>query len=272
VTGGAPEPLKRRILETVAARRCTPADLLRELGGASRAGRRRAVRRALRELVAAGELRYLLEAGRSWIEPSFGRAVRVSARLILCPEGGGLAESPPGVVVRIAPGAAFGAGEHPTTRLALQGIDFALAGGEGRRGPGSRVLDVGTGSGVLVIAAVRLGAARGLGIDRDPCARFEAQANVRLNGLEDRIRVSDVPLAAVEGRFALVVANLRAPTLAAMAQSLARRCMPGAALVLSGIRPPEEAGVLEICSRFGMRRVWRETEGGWVGLVLEPVG
>lgn len=268
MTDGAAEPLHRRILEAVAARRCTPADLLRELGGKGREGQG-AVRRALRELIAAGELRYLLEAGRSWIEPSFARAVRVSARIVLCPEGAGPGESPPGVVVRIAPGAAFGAGGHPTTRLALRGIDYALAVGEGRRGPESWVLDVGTGSGVLVIAAVRLGAARGLGIDRDPCARFEAQANVRRNGLEDRIRISDVPLAAVEGRFSLIAANLRAPTLTAMAPFLARRCLPGAALVLSGIRPLEEKEILGSYGRFGWRCVWRETEGGWSGLVLE---
>lgn len=267
----AVDPLQRRIREAVAARRRTPADLQRELGGASREGRK-AVRRALRDLVAAGELCFVLEAGRSWIEPSFELPLPVSSRIVLCPEGRGLAESFPGVVVRIAPGAAFGSGRHPSTRLALRGIDVALAPETGRQGPGSRVLDVGTGSGVLVIAAVQLGVASGLGIDRDPCARSEARANVRANGLEDRIRVSDLAVEDVEGSFSLVVANLRAPTLVAMAQALSRRCLAGGALVMSGIRPPEEEGLLGVYGRFGWRSLWRETEGGWAGLVLERAG
>ncbi|MEJ5357039.1 MAG: 50S ribosomal protein L11 methyltransferase [Desulfobacterales bacterium] len=264
------ESLQRRILEAAGARRRTPAALLRMLGAESPPGRQ-AVRRALRQLVAAGELTYTQEFGITWIEASFARPVRVSPRIVISPPGPEETDPAPGTRrVWIAPGAAFGGGRHPTTRLALRGIDHALADrGERRSGPPSRVLDVGTGSGVLVIAAVRLGVDFGLGIDLDPCALAEARANVRRNGLEGRIRMSDEPLANVPGTFSLTAANLRLPTLIAMAPLLTPRCRPDGAIVLSGVRPEEEAALLAAYGRLGFLPSWRETEGGWSGLVLE---
>lgn len=268
MTPEAAESLRRRILEAVGARRLTPADLLRTLGGESPPGRQ-AVRRALRQLVAAGDLSYTQECGITWIEASFDRQVRVSPQIVLAPPGKETRPAGGTTTVRIAPGAAFGEGRHPTTRLALRGIDFALSAPETCRvGPQSRALDVGTGSGVLLIAAVLLGVDSGLGVDHDPCALAEARANARRNGVEDRIRVSDEPLAAIQGFFTLIAANLRLPTLIAMAPLLRQRCRPDGAIVLSGMRPEEEGDLLAAYGRLGLRPSWRETEGGWSGLVL----
>ncbi len=231
------------------------------------------MRRALKELAAAGDLSYTQESGITWIEASFDRPVRVSPRIVLAPPDKETNPASGTTRIRIAPGAAFGGGRHPTTRLALRGIDVALATlGKRRLGPQSRVLDVGTGSGVLVIAAVRLGVDSGVGIDLDPCALAEAKANVRLNGLEDRIRVSDGPLAGIEGAFSLIAANLRLPTLIETAPLLARRCRPEGAIVLSGIRPEEERELLAVYGRLGFQPSWRESEGGWSGLVVEGSG
>ncbi len=232
------------------------------------------MRRALKERIAAGDLSYTQESGITWLEVSFDRPLRVSPRIVLAPPEKEAQPVPGTTRVVIAAGAAFGGGRHPTTRLALRGIDFALAArGKQRSGPQSRVLDVGTGSGVLVIAAVRLGVGSGVGIDLDPCALAEAKANVRFNGLEDRIRVSDEPLAGIdEGAFTLIAANLRLPTLIETARLLARRCRPGGAIVLSGIRPEEERALLAVYGRLGFQPTRRESEGGWSGLVVDAPG
>jgi ribosomal protein L11 methyltransferase len=260
-----PASLAGEVLRRLGGRRRTPEELLRSIGCAS-AAERRAVRAAIRALVAAGELVYTFEHGASFLEPSFDRPVRVSARIILAPPGRPVEAAAATAVVRIAPGASFGAGRHPTTRLALRGIDFAT--GSRAAAAGGAVLDVGTGTGVLAIAAVALGLAGGVGIDLDPVAVREARQNVALNGFAGRIDISDRPLEAIGGGFALAAANLRPPTLAALAGPLAGRLAPGGCLVLSGIRRGEVPGLRAPFEAAGLRRVWEDVEEGWAGVVL----
>jgi ribosomal protein L11 methyltransferase len=237
-----------------------PGEILKELGGAPGATRR-SVRSAIRDLVACGEIAYAVAHGRTVLEPSFHRAVSVSPRITLAPPDAGGAPQQDGVVVRIACGAAFGAGQHPTTRLALRGIDAVLQPDMVR--PGGGVLDVGTGTGVLVIAAAALGLSGGIGIDLDPCAVAEARHNVRLNGMQERIRISDQPLETLGGSFTLVTANLRAPSLVRLGGRLrARVALPGA-LVVSGMRPDERAAVVAALAGGCLHVTWAEEEGGW---------
>lgn len=263
-----PETLRALVLAQVARGPVAPAELLRKLcAGAGRP--RAAVQTAIRELAAAGEIAYTLEHGRSVLEPSFDRPVRVSDRITLAPPE--KCDAPPagGVLVRLAAGAAFGAGRHPTTRLALRGIDFALKPGTGHVRGGSRVLDVGTGTGVLAIAAVALGMAGGLGIDHDPCAIAEARHNLRLNGMEDRLVISDQTLVDIEESFALVAANLRAPSLVGLSGTLRGRLAPAGRLVVAGMRTEERAAVVAAIEGVGLRTVWQEEEGGWAAVLLE---
>jgi ribosomal protein L11 methyltransferase len=264
-----PETVRARVLAQVASGPVAPAELLRKLCvGAGRT--RAAVQTAIRELVAAGEIAYTLEHGRSVLEPSFDRPVRVSDRVTLAPPE--KCDAPPagGVLVRLAAGAAFGAGRHPTTRLALRGIDFALKPGTGHA-CGGRVLDVGTGTGVLAIGAVALGMAGGLGIDHDPCAIAEARHNVRLNGMEDRLLISDQPLADIDESFALVAANLRTPSLVGLSGTLQGRLAPSGALVISGMRAEERKRVTAAFEGVGLQVVWEEKERGWAAVLLrEP--
>ncbi len=225
------------------------------------------VRCVIRELVEAGELAYAYEHGRTLLEVSYHRPVRVSPRLVLKPPRCSYRPRPGEVVVQIQAGASFGAGRHPTTRLALRALDALFASG---RAPasGDRVLDVGTGTGVLVIAAVLLGAEQGLGLDMDACARVEAAANVAANGLERRIRISARPVEALLQRFSLITANLRSPTLIRLAPILARLGVEDAVLVLSGIREAEQPEVLEAYAAGGGVPAWRQTELGWTAVVL----
>jgi ribosomal protein L11 methyltransferase len=138
------------------------------------------------------------------------------------------ARVPAGLVgVKLHMGLAFGTGEHPTTALCLNWLDAALE-------PGATVLDYGCGSGVLAIAALALGASRAWAIDNDEQALIATRDNARLNGCEGRIEVC-APEALPALRVDVVLANILAAPLVALAPELARVVVPGGCVVLSGI-------------------------------------
>jgi ribosomal protein L11 methyltransferase len=142
------------------------------------------------------------------------------------------AAAPPGAAeVVLDPGMAFGTGTHPTTALCLAASARS----------GAAVLDVGTGSGLLAIAAVKLGARRVAGTENDPVALEVAGENAARNGV--RLELHLAPPEAVEGAFPVVVANILANTLVALAPGIAARLAPGGALLLSGILAGQEGEV-----------------------------
>jgi len=149
-------------------------------------------------------------------------------------------EVPPAVegeILRLDPGMAFGTGGHATTRLCLEALVELMPLGHGVE----RVLDVGTGSGILAIAAVRLGAREVLACDIDPGACAVAADNCRLNGVEAQVRVTGQPLAELATGFDLVLANILAEENVRLANELVSRVRPGGWLVLSGILREKEA-------------------------------
>lgn len=160
-------------------------------------------------------------------------------------------------VLRIRPGMAFGTGHHPTTRQALWAVEQAGATG--------RVVDVGTGSGILAVAAAKAGAREVLAVDLDPRAVEEARRHVVANGVADRVRVM---LGSVEqalqrwgaGSAQLVVANLTAPVLARLAESLAALVAPGGRLVGAGI---SDEGLDEVLEAWQARGLEVELYGQW---------
>ena len=170
-------------------------------------------------------------------------------------------------VVTIDPGQAFGTGLHPTTRLALAGIqrwsDAGLLGG--LRDDGVGILDVGTGSGILLAAALQLGAPRGSGIDVDQLAVEAAQRNLAQNGLAARSRVAlgSLPVGAPAP---LVVANLVAALQIELAPRLVAAVAPGGRLLISGIFVERADETVATFTRLGLRLVGRWEEGEWVAL------
>jgi ribosomal protein L11 methyltransferase len=134
------------------------------------------------------------------------------------------------VVITLDPGMAFGTGQHATTALCLELLEAGLT------EPGSRrLLDVGCGSGILAIAAARLGCDEVLAIDNDPVAVSVAHENVAQNGVGEVVRASADDVAAVAQSFDWVVANIIAHTLIELARPLVERTRPGGSLVLSGV-------------------------------------
>jgi ribosomal protein L11 methyltransferase len=196
-------------------------------------------------------------------------AVVVSPRLALRPSFVDYAAEAGQRVLVIDPGQAFGTGHHASTRLALELVDHALRGGSV-----IRVLDVGTGSGVLALAAVALGAGWALGCDLDPVAAREAGANARANDLAGHVRIFAGSLAAVRGtHFDLVVANLLSRELRPLLADLAGHLAPGGAAIFSGLLGSERDALLAECSGLGLALVEErsDTDGGerWVALWLQ---
>lgn len=167
----------------------------------------------------------------------------------------------------INPGLSFGTGDHFTTRFCLEMIDSFS-----RPRPPASFLDVGTGSGILAIAAAKLGARRVVATDNDQQALEHARMNARLNKLSKRIRwvVSDITADALpKGPFDTVCANLYGALLAASAPSLVAAAKKR--LILSGIREQETDMVADVFLDLGAREIVRDGNGEWSGLVFEAM-
>jgi ribosomal protein L11 methyltransferase len=228
-----------------------------------------AIKAVIRDLVSDGELAYTYEFGTTFLELSFNKPVRVSTHVVMKPPGHHFQPQSRDVVIQIKPGAAFGDGRHPTSRLAVRGIEAVLQGFNPDMTADSRVLDIGTGSGILVLTAVRLGVHRGVGIDIDPAARSEARENVSLNRLAEQIEISDQALETIAGSFNLVTANLRYPSLKKIGLYLKKIFHPQGFLVCSGIRSHELPGLIGAYARINFEVLWQDETHDWAGVVFK---
>lgn len=168
----------------------------------------------------------------------------------------------PGHAIRLTAGAGFGDGLHPTTQLCLQAVGACAP----RDGRAWRLLDFGSGTGILAIGGALLGA-EVVGVEIETAAIDTATANGDLNGVSDRIFYSE-SLDAAPGPFDLVVANILRPVLLAFAEPLAARLAPGGTLILSGLVATDapEVGVAYSALLAG-RRPENFARGDWRALV-----
>ena len=228
------------------------------------------VKAVIRDLVSEGELAYTYEFGNTFLELSFNKPVRVSTHVVLKPPAHHYQPDSEDVVIKIKPGAAFGDGRHPTSRLAVRGIEYVLKQFNiDVAADNSRILDIGTGSGILVLTAVKMGIHRGMGIDIDPAARSEARENVSLNRLAEQIEISDQYLESIEGPFNLVTANLRYPTLKKIGSCLRKITVPKGFIVFSGIRNHESADLIKAYGRKNFEFLWQDETHDWAGVAFK---
>jgi ribosomal protein L11 methyltransferase len=212
-----------------------------------------------------GELRTRVVDEADWADAwkAHFPVLRVGRRVVVRPTWRRHRRQPGDVVLALDPGMAFGTGLHPTTRLCLAAIE-ALADRGGLAG--ARVLDVGCGSGILAIAAVRLGATAALGVDTDAIAIEATMANARRNRLTRRVRARLGSLPSGEAAFDVVLANLIAGLLVALAPQLHAELRPGGTLLASGIFVDREAEVRAAFEAAGLEVRGRTDEGDWVAL------
>jgi len=202
--------------------------------------------------------------------------LRIGRRIVIRPTWRRHRRQPDDVVLALDPGMAFGTGLHPTTRLCLAALeslaDRGLLGGGASDDGGTpdggpaRVLDVGSGSGILSIAAALLGAREVLAVDVDPIAVEATAANARRNRLARVIRAREGSAPSGEGPFDVVLANLIASLLITLADGLVEDLRPGGTLLASGVLENREAAVVEAFEVRGLVVVERWTEGDWVAL------
>ena len=206
---------------------------------------------------------------RKWKE---GLAPRpVTERIVVKPTWSAWDARPGQVVIDIDPQMAFGTGEHATTRGCLRLLDDALR-------PGDRVLDVGSGSAILAIAAARLGAGEVIAVEYDPDANLNARENLAGNGVEDAVRIveamADEALLRELGRFDLVTANILSgvirPLLPAFRAALGGS--PDGRLIVSGILRSEAPAVLHDATAAGFRVGEVDEEEEWWSALLRPGG
>ena len=192
----------------------------------------------------------------------FFKAERITDRIVVKPTWEPFEAGEGDIVIEIDPGMAFGTGTHATTRGCLRLIEDVVS-----KGGIETMLDVGTGSGILAIAAARLGVARTIAIDLDSSALKVAEENIALNKVEAQVRVAKIKVDIIYVMFHLVVANIIAEELVSLSRHLNDRVLPGGSLILSGIIVEKADMVKGAFKEFSLEK--ELTEGEWVSLLYK---
>lgn len=207
--------------------------------------------------------------GKSWKD--FFTAHQITPRLIIKPswEAPSLLHGQPNkdvATIEMDPGLAFGTGHHASTQLALSLIDRLF---QARRTHLHKVLDVGTGSGILAMASGLFGAEEVMAIDNDPDAVHTAQNNIAINRLESIITVSAIDITAVQPAYDLIIANITHDTLAELASTLVNLLAGQGYLILAGIlQNNQEKSMLDVYTGLGLTHLLTETKEEWAALKL----
>lgn len=195
------------------------------------------------------------------------RPIPIGKRLLILPAW---IDEPPGgrIAVKIDPSMAFGTGTHPTTQLCMELLEETVV-------PGQSVIDVGCGSGILSIGALKLGAAHALAVDIDNAAVRSTRENAQANGVFERIETGLGSVAEVrEGQFSirqapLVLANILAPVIIRLFEAgLASLVSPGGKIVLSGILDTQAQDVIRAAEAKGLRKIDQRQINDWVAIVM----
>jgi ribosomal protein L11 methyltransferase len=194
---------------------------------------------------------------------AYFRPTRVGDRLVVVPAWEEYAPQEGELPIRIDPGMAFGTGTHATTALCMRWLEELVT-------PGSRVIDVGTGSGILAVAAKHLGAAEVVAIDVDPVAVDAARENAGRNGVEIDVRLATLDQVA-EGEADLIVANIIASVIVDILPDVASRLKPGGRFLASGIIAARKEAVTEAMTDAWLLPVGAREQDGWVAiLAMKP--
>jgi ribosomal protein L11 methyltransferase len=191
--------------------------------------------------------------------------LHIGQRIVIRPSWLDYTPTPNDVVIDLDPGMAFGTGLHPTTQLCLEAL-------EGLVRPQAKVLDLGTGSGILAIAAAKLGARSVTAVDNDPVAAKTARENVTANDVQGIVNITGGSLGDVKGRYDLAVVNILARVIVEMLQEgLGSRVRLGGKLVAAGIIIDQEAHVIEALEQGKFALSDRRQRGDWVCLMAERI-
>ena len=189
--------------------------------------------------------------------------LRIGRHLVICPTWRTVETSESDILIHLDPGMAFGTGHHPTTRTCMEILERDTK-------PGDRILDVGCGSGILSVVAVKVGATSALGLEIDPVAARAGEENVRINGIEDKVQIvqGTLPSPLAEARsFDIVAANISAKVVTDLAQHLIDSVAIGGKLIAGGIIEPHVEDVTKALNAVGASIDETFIDGDWVTLL-----
>ena len=232
--------------------------------------KRKNIKSVIKSLVEKGDLAYTYIFGRTFIEKSFYKPVYLSKHVIITPPGVLFSsKEKDDVVIKIKDGASFGTGRHPSTLLSVKGIEYLLKDScLIKKNNNACLLDIGTGSGILLITAIMLGIKRGVGIDIDPCSLYDASENIKENDLEDRAKIFGISIDDIKDKFQLITANLRYPTLKKLFPKINEITAKNGAVVVSGLKTYEAGRLINIYTEKYFKLEWNLNEKDWAGLVF----
>ncbi len=199
--------------------------------------------------------------------------IKVSDQIVIKPSFKEYTQNKDEIIITIDPKMSFGTGEHQTTRIVIQLLEEFVKGNE-------YILDAGTGTGILAIAAVLLGAKSALGFDNDEWCLLNAKENVKVNNLSDKIEIRQCEISEIEEtNFDIIVANIQKNVLVSIADDIKKRTKPNGIIILSGLLTekgghPEISGYddfVVIKERFeglGFKLIKRLDLDEWMGLVF----
>ncbi len=227
----------------------------------------------LRQIASLPEPQFRTVAEEEWANAwkEHFHVTRIGEHFVVKPSWREYILQPDDIVIELDPGMAFGTGLHPTTQMCLLTLEKHLR-------PGDRVLDLGTGSGILAIAAAKLGAAACLATDIDPVAVTAARANATMNGVRHVVQVEQGSLAHIsnikcqisKSAFDILLVNILAKIIIELCgEGLGDVVRPGGLAVLAGLIDTQENEVREALARVGLDVIERTREQDWVGLVCQ---
>jgi ribosomal protein L11 methyltransferase len=198
------------------------------------------------------------------------KPLRVGKRLLIVPSWEEANQQPDDIVLHLDPGMAFGTGGHETTRLCLELLERIMD--ELPTGKKASVLDLGTGSGILAMAAVKLGAGPVHAVDIDPLAVEVATENLAINNMAEEVECSTTPLESMTADFDIILANILAEELVRLAPQIINRLAPDGKLVLSGILAEKEEFVRNGFALQPVSYIETSNDGEWVALLYSKGG
>jgi len=250
--------------ETVTVRAYLPEDARLESSLLALAERIAALRHAGAAL-GAGTISHSFVADEDWAETwkAYIHTEKIGERIVVRPTWEEYTPSADEIVIELDPGAAFGTGAHATTAMCLRWLEHLVS-------PGMRVYDVGCGSGILAVAAAKLGAGEVIAMDYDPVAVSVAEENIRQNNVHNVVACESDLLSACEGAAPaeLITANIIADVIIRLFAQLDRHLAPGGTLLASGIIDDRIAGVEHAAAEHGFTVLDMSCEKEWAAMII----
>jgi len=228
--------------------------------------KKKAIRLVIQDLVNQGELLFTNFFGTTYIERSFSKPTRVGQFLVLAPSHCHIFVKKPDILIQMKSGNAFGYGNHATTRLSLQCIEWVLL--NHKQKESFFGLDIGTGSGILSIAMIQMGVRNVVAIDNDPIAIYEAQQNIQVNDLDDKIQIIKTTADLVNGSFNIICSNLRPPTICALAPIIQDLLIHRGYYIISGCKVDDCHDLILFLKTYQLNLIYKMKENGWMGMVF----